>query len=146
DSQRPLTAQGAKRFRRAARGLRRIVPAVDLVLSSPYPRAWQTAEILHDEAGWPAPEAADELAAARPPEAALELLKGGNGSLAFVGHEPNLSSLVSLLLTGNAHDARLELKKGGVVFLVCEEGQATGAILRWAVSPKILRALDVGGG
>jgi phosphohistidine phosphatase len=40
DTTRPLTANGAKRFARAARGLRRIVPTVDLALSSPYARAW----------------------------------------------------------------------------------------------------------
>lgn len=39
DGERPLTPDGAKRFLRAARGLRELVPAVDTVLSSPLTRA-----------------------------------------------------------------------------------------------------------
>jgi phosphohistidine phosphatase len=39
DSDRPLTPAGEKRFRRAARGLGRIVPKVDVVLSSTFARA-----------------------------------------------------------------------------------------------------------
>ena len=56
DSERPLTEEGIARFRPAARGLAKIVPTVERVLASPYPRAWQTAEIVHEETGWPAPE------------------------------------------------------------------------------------------
>ena len=54
DSQRPLTPEGQKRFSRAARAWR-ARPSVDLVLSSPWVRAWQTAELLESEAGWPRP-------------------------------------------------------------------------------------------
>jgi phosphohistidine phosphatase len=138
DSQRPLTADGIARFRRAAQGLRRIVPTVDRVLSSPYPRAWQTAVLLRDEAGWPAPEAADELAGDRDPGDSMPLLEGHGGSLALVGHEPHLSMLASLVLTGDAESVRTDLKKGGVVALAYESGATQ---LRWTVTPKILRAL-----
>jgi phosphohistidine phosphatase len=138
DSLRPLTADGIARFRRAAQGLRRIVPTVDRVLSSPFPRAWQTAELLRDEAGWPAPEAADELAADRDPRESLSLVAGAAGSLALVGHEPQLSMLASLVLTGDAESVRTRLKKGGAVALAYEPGATE---LRWTVTPKILRAL-----
>ena len=149
DSRRPLTEAGAASFRRAARGLQRIVPTVDRVLSSPYPRAWQTAEILRDEAGWPAPEPRDQLAAPSSPDAALELLRdeGANTSVALVGHEPNLSSFASLLLTANEAALQVELKKGGVIALdwPADPG-SSAALLRWIASPKILRALDAGPG
>jgi phosphohistidine phosphatase len=149
DSRRPLTEKGAASFRRAARGLQRIVPTVDRVLSSPYPRAWQTAEILRDEAGWPAPEPRDQLAAPSSPDAALELLRdqGANTSVALVGHEPNLSSFASLLLTGSEAPLRVELKKGGVIALDWATAPGpSAALLRWIASPKILRALDAGPG
>ena len=144
DSARPLTARGERRFRSAARGLRRIVPAVDAVLASPYERAWRTAELLHEEAGWPEPERCRELEAPRPPEDVLgPLAKRSEASLALVGHEPHLSLLASLLLTGGPDSARIELRKGGVVLLGfagrCEPGQA---VLRWYLTPKLLRALD----
>jgi phosphohistidine phosphatase len=147
DSLRPLTGEGVERFARAARGLRRLVPTVQLLLSSPYLRAWQTAEILREKAGWPAPERCAALAAACPPEAALAVLRdrGGAGSIALVGHEPYLSSLASLLLAGDSAAVQLELKKGGVLALASDGDPGSGgALLRWSASPKILRALDLG--
>lgn len=147
DSRRPLTTKGAGRFRSAARGLHRLVAAVDVVLASPYMRAWQTAEILHYEAGWPPPERCPALEAIRPPDDAVEILQERNdrSSAALVGHEPYLSTLASLLLTGREGALQLELKKGGVVLLelVGEPGPGR-AVLRWSVSPKILRSLDPG--
>ena len=145
DAQRPLTAKGAVRFRSAARGLHRLVAAVDVVLASPYTRALETAEILHDEAGWPPPERCPALEAIRAPDDALEILQERNdrSSAALVGHEPYLSTLASLLLTGREGALQLELKKGGVVLLELMGEPGPGrAVLRWSVSPKILRSLD----
>jgi phosphohistidine phosphatase len=145
DAERPLTPEGIARFRSAARGLRRIVPKVDAALSSPYVRAWQTAEILRDETAWPAPEPCPPLEAVSAPSAAVGVLQahGQRSSVALVGHEPYLSSLASLLVTGDEHALRLELKKGGVALLALDAEPAPGAaLLRWSVSPKILRALD----
>jgi phosphohistidine phosphatase len=142
---RPLTPEGAKRFRRAARGLRRIVPEVELVLSSPYTRAWDTAVILHEEAGWPPPERCVALEAVRGPVDVVEALReqGDRGSAALVGHEPQLSSLASLLVAGDAHVVMFDKKKGGVAFLSFPGYPAPGeAVLRWWVPPKILRSLD----
>ncbi len=138
DTQRPLTEEGIARFRPAARGLARIVPTVERVLSSPWVRAWQTAEILQEESGWPVPEPCPEVSGDRSPTEAVKLLADIEAaSLAFVGHEPHLSSLASLLLTGDADRLALELKKGGVAFL-----ELPDAVLRWSLSPKILRLLD----
>jgi phosphohistidine phosphatase len=141
DALRPLTPDGDARFRLAARGLGRIVPDVDVVLSSPYVRAWRTAEILHAELGWPAPVQCDALAAARMPTDGIEALRShaARTSIALVGHEPYLSELVPMLLTGGAHAVAVELKKGGVVRI--DTGAADGGVLRWCASPKILRAL-----
>jgi phosphohistidine phosphatase len=144
DAERPVTPDGAERFRRAARGLRRIAPDVDAVLSSGFARAWQTAELLHAEAGWPEPEDCPALEVGRSPLEALDALGGRRGgSIALVGHEPYLSGLASLLSTGREGALALELKKGGVVLLDCDGPAAPGgAVLRWAVAPRILRALD----
>jgi phosphohistidine phosphatase len=130
DGLRPLTKAGEDRFRAAARGLARIVPSVDVVLSSPYVRAWRTAEILHEEAGWPPPERCEELEAWREPADALGLVHR-DGSVAVVGHEPFLSGLVELLL---GVKLAIDFKKGGV--LLVEDG-----VLRWYAPPKILVAL-----
>jgi phosphohistidine phosphatase len=143
DSQRPLTEKGIARFRRAARGLHRLVPTVDVVLSSPLTRAWQTAEILQQEAGWPAPERCPELEPGRLPAGALDVLQPESSAVALVGHEPLLSRLASLLLSEKEYAARIDVKKGAVIRLECVNGpQPGGAVLRWSATPRMLRALD----
>lgn len=144
DAERPLTEDGITRFRVAARGLRRLVPAVDAMLSSGYARAWQTAELLHEVAGWREPEECPALEAGRPASSVLDVLHGrAERSIALVGHEPSLSTLASLLCTGREDGLRLELKKGAVASLgVAGSVEPAWAWLRWTVSPKILRKLD----
>jgi phosphohistidine phosphatase len=145
DSERPLTPEGEARFRKAARGLRRVVPTVDIVLSSPFPRAWRTAELLEKEAGWPAPEPSHNLEAGRSPVECIEAIRPhlSTSSLALVGHEPNLSELASTLLTGNATRLALDMKKGGLASLQLDDGLRRGtAVLRWVLTPKVLRALS----
>jgi phosphohistidine phosphatase len=142
DSQRPLTNSGRKRFRQAARGLQRIVSDVDLVYSSPFVRAQQTAAILHEEAGWPEPELHAELGS-HPPDDARALIERAPdvSSLAVVGHEPQLSRLTALLVTSGGA-ARIELRKGAVVCLdLPRPGPATDATLEWLLQPKLLRRL-----
>jgi phosphohistidine phosphatase len=134
DALRPLTKEGEESFREAARGLGKIVPSVDVVLASPYVRAWRTAEILHEDAGWPAPTRCEELEAWRAPEDAVGVLAQHKGSVALVGHEPYLSRLVSFLLTKDDDAVHIDLKKGGVILV-------EDRTLRWYASPKILRAI-----
>jgi phosphohistidine phosphatase len=143
DSLRPLTEAGAARFRLAARGLSSMAPSVERVLSSPYPRAWQTAEILHEEAHWPTPQPCPELEATRSPSDVVGVLQeAASSSVALVGHEPLLSSVASLLLTGNADMLLLELKKGGAALLELPQRPTAGnAVLRWSLSPRVLRML-----
>lgn len=142
DSTRPLTAKGAKQFVRAARGLRALVPRVELVLSSPYRRAWQTAEILQQAAGWPAAEPCDALAGVAPATAALKLLERAHSrSIALIGHDPQLPALVALLLAGPDAALQVKLEKGGVIFLDCLGNPAPGqARLRWILTADILSA------
>src|SRR6266545_3883121 len=64
-------------------------------------------------------------------------------SLALVGHEPYLSELASILLTGRPTSLTMEMKKGGVAHLRLDDGLRRGtASLRWLVTPKVLRALS----
>jgi phosphohistidine phosphatase len=143
DALRPLTEEGIARFESAARGLRRIVPAVDRVLSSSFTRAWQTAEILASHAGWPAAVAADELASGDPADAVALLERQAVRSVALVGHEPHLSSLASLLLVGDGARAEMELKKGGVIALTSWTADVRDStFLRWLAQPKLLRTVD----
>ncbi len=144
DAARPLTEEGEQKFRRGCRGLRRIVPDVELVLSSGATRAWRTAEILHEEAGWPSPERSSELGSASSTREIWNAVRKRQvSSVALVGHEPHMSELVSYLLSGNHDVARPEFKKGGVACLRLPDEKVAGtAALRWLLTPKILQALQ----
>jgi len=143
DRDRPLTPEGEKRFRRAANGLVSLVSGVDVMLSSPYRRAWQTAELLA-AAGWPAPTESEALEAGGSPPGVLQALQafGGVGSLALVGHEPTMHELVSYLLTADTGHAQVEFGKGAVARLEVDGLLRPGAArLRWMLAPKVLRAI-----
>lgn len=145
DSTRPLTPEGEKRFRRAARGLRALDVTVETVLSSPWARAWRTAELLEKEAHWPLPLACEALESGRPPATVLQALQPfmGLSAVGLVGHEPSLHELASYLLTAETNHAQLAMSKGGVARLQLNDGLRPGsAQLKWLVSQKILRSID----
>ena len=140
DRDRPLTEEGEARFRRAARGLARITGSVDIVLSSPLARAWRTAELLEDEAGWPEPIGCGELEPERRPVevvGALEPYRSAD-AVALVGHEPLLGEVIGHLLSGGADDGAIPLKKGGAAMVSLDGDDAE---LRWLLTPKIERVL-----
>ncbi len=141
DRDRPLTADGESKFRRAARGLGRLVNTVDVVLCSPLTRAWQTAELLEEEAGWPKPEPFPALEPDRTAAEATQALAtfADRETVAAVGHEPLLGEIIAQLLTGSSENGAFALKKGGAAS-VAFEGDGPN-VLRWLVTPKIERAL-----
>ena len=144
DSKRPLTIEGEERFRQAAEGIVGLVPEVGVVLSSPFIRAWQTAEIL-EQRGWPAPVPCEELEPYCPPHKVLHALLAHHKDeerAALVGHRPGLHELASYLLTGHADGANVRIKKGGMVRLSFDGPPEPGAgYLEWLLAPKVLRAL-----
>ncbi|HLW17561.1 MAG TPA: histidine phosphatase family protein [Actinomycetota bacterium] len=138
DAERPLTMEGEVSFRKTARGVAQLTDPPSVSLASPYVRAWRTAEILSEEAGWPQPEPFKALEANRDAQGVLDELNDieGGPSIALVGHEPMLSELISMLIGG----ANVELKKGAVARLNAHALTRGGATLRWLLPPKVLRA------
>src|SRR5687768_14745129 len=102
DDRRPLTKKGVRRMRRAAKGLHRILPRLDLLATSPLTRAVQTAEVVAKRYGELAVMVVDDLQPERPFPALLEWVRRLDdvNTAAIVGHEPHLSGFVSWLLTG----------------------------------------------
>ena len=146
DSKRPLTPEGEEEFVGAARGLASVVPEVDVLLSSPYERAWRTAEILTQHAGWRAPQEFPALEPEVPPEKAILALEtyADSQSVALVGHRPGLHELAVYLLTADAGGADMKIKKGGVVCVEFDDAPEAGAgTLRWLFTPRDLRTLAV---
>jgi phosphohistidine phosphatase len=143
DSTRPLTPGGQRKFERAARGVRQLMAAPQSVLSSPYRRAWQTAEVLAKYARWPAPAPAEGLAADSSARRMVTVLEehASEPSVALVGHEPIMGELLSLLLTGEEVGMAAPFKKGGIACVEIESDLAPGsARLLWMAPPKLLRA------
>lgn len=140
DRRRPLTAEGRRAFARFARRLARAVPTVDLLESSRCTRAWQTAKLLHEEAGWPAPsrlEGLEEMDGGDPEGLRRKLAAMADlGSIAWVGHEPLLGRLASTLLAGDPDAVPIAFKKGAALAIEFDPaGARGGGRLLWMVSP-----------
>lgn len=147
DRERSLTTGGALRFRRIARVLAAVWDPPDLVLASPYARAWQTALILEEEGGWAAPEACAELAPMNPPATVLDALRARTAAerVVLVGHEPLMHGILSLLLGGSSEAVTLAMKKGGSALVRCDMPPLAGtAELIWLLPPRVLLAVDGG--
>ncbi len=143
DSERALTPEGAEKMERIARGMKTLGLAFDLVLSSPFLRAKQTAEIvvrtfrikknlLRFSPG---------LAAGSAPAKLVKDLKRVGPkvkSVLLVGHEPDLSELISQLLSGDSA-LGIRLKKGGLCKLTSDSLPfGRGAVLEWLLTPRQL--------
>jgi phosphohistidine phosphatase len=141
DRLRPLTPDGKKDMREAAFGLATLQPKVDLVASSPLVRAAQTAEIVASEYQCKV-VTVDALQPDEEPGKTLEWLRTqpDSATVALVGHEPHLSSLVCYMLTGKK-GAFLELKKGGACHLEARSVSAGSFILKWLLTLRELGRL-----
>jgi phosphohistidine phosphatase len=141
DSQRPLTDKGKKKMRQIAKGLRILGADFDLILSSPYIRAKETAEILADVFKINKDIAfSDNLIPMGDPDLLIAEMneKYSANSIALVGHEPHLTALISLLIADNA-GVDMTLKKGGVCRLSADDLHHTRkAALEWLLTPGIL--------
>jgi phosphohistidine phosphatase len=143
DDERPLTAKGRKKMKRAARGLCAIVPEIALLATSPLVRAKQTADIVAEAYD----REVDAVTGALRPDSAFSKFVDwvkphrDQSLVCIVGHEPHLSGLATWLMSGS-ETSRLELGKGGACLLsfdgVPKKG---GATLVWLLTSKQLEAI-----
>lgn len=137
DSSRHTTERGRFKARRVLSHARHVGVHPDVVLTSPYPRASETAEIACQELRLGT--APIETRALEPYMNERELWNEARGYLAagdvmVVGHNPQLSSLVMLLM--GAAPGALWLKKSGLVALDVEGmGSRPAAMLLWLLTP-----------
>jgi len=142
DHLRPLTEDGANRFRKSARAVAAMVTA-DAVLTSPLLRAKQTAEILARH--WPGiiTQETEALGTGSREEFETVLARlPKNSTIAAVGHEPRVSEWTAEWL-GASNAAAFAFKKGGVALIefdrVAEEGEGR---LVFFLAPKALKDLS----
>jgi phosphohistidine phosphatase len=142
DAKRPLTQEGMSKLRKSARALKALGVVIDVIVTSPFVRTRQTAEII--AAGLdPHPHivTADSL---KPGEAVTAMLadldkQSKREHIAVVGHEPGIGELAARLV-GTRHP--IPFKKGAVCRIDVEVLPPGGpGELRWMVTPKILRRI-----
>lgn len=144
DSQRPLTAIGRIKMRKAAKGLARLVDSIDTIATSPLVRARQTADIVAAKFKTAKLVEIGELAPDVEPKDTLARLAalGRAKVIAAVGHEPHLSSVIAHAVCAG-RGLRLELKKGACCLVDFPGKIAAGAgTLLWALPPAHLRKLS----
>ena len=140
DADRPLTPEGERKLQLIAKAMQALDLSYDLIFSSPYLRARQTAEVV-----------AEVLRARKQIEFSDSLTPGGSThklveslnrlkprpeNVLLVGHEPYLSGLISLLVAGG-EDFSVVLKKGGLCKLAAESlKHGHCSALEWLLTPK----------
>jgi phosphohistidine phosphatase len=143
DRDRPLTDKGRKVQRQVSRALRKRDLVPTRVLTSPWARAVETAEILARELKLPAPPSPCAALATEPELARLAADIGEAGAdamVALVGHSPWMEELAALLLTGPGAGAglRIDYPKSGVMGIEVEAPAAGAGELRFFLRPKLL--------
>lgn len=141
DSQRPLTEIGRNKLIHIARNLKRMGVKFDFIITSPYLRARQTAEIvahvleikpkhIHDSENLTPLGFADRL---------IDEINamGDIKNLLLVGHEPFLSQLIGVLVAGDA-SIDIGMKKAGVCRISLQQlTHERCATLKWLLPPAI---------
>lgn len=143
DTKRPLTPKGVKTMKRVAASLKKTYSLrLDMILSSPFARACDTAQILAK--GFHAKKKlrlVDELM----PHGDLHRFLNrtlseypAKSRIAVVGHEPDLSRLIALLLRQSGRMS-LDFKKGGLCRIDIEGTPGAGrGVLKWFLPPKLI--------
>jgi phosphohistidine phosphatase len=142
DSDRPLTDTGRRRMRKNARGLQRISPLPDLIATSPWLRAADTARVIAETLGVERMEPVDVMLPDHHPRDLAAWLNERRdlATIAVVGHEPHLGEVVTWLMGGDG--SNVEFKKGGACLLrIDDKVDAGSAVLLWHLTPALLRGL-----
>jgi phosphohistidine phosphatase len=133
DHERPLTKEGLKKMKEQAKALADLGLKIDAILSSPYTRAYQTADIVAGKLGL---EVKTEplLAPGFTFDKLAEIAKpfDDNQALLLVGHEPSFSMVIAELIGGG----RVQMKKGALARV--DVNRELQGELVWLLQPKVL--------
>ena len=136
DARRPLTERGRHDAARMAGFVARLALPIDAIVTSPYDRALETAEIAAQHLNMTDRLVSDDRVAPGFDREALEGILADHPdaeALMFVGHEPDFSSIIGRLVGG-----RVVVKKGGIAHIESSGASLDKAALLWLVQPSIL--------
>jgi phosphohistidine phosphatase len=140
DADRALTGEGRTKLQPVVRRARAMDVQPPVILTSPYRRARETAEVAADalrngsklvESGALTPESS--------PEAVWDEIRvhKSDAQIMIVGHEPLLSSVYAYLL--GAASVQIDVKKGSLGRIDVERFSAQPrGVLRWLIYPKLV--------
>jgi phosphohistidine phosphatase len=133
DHERPLTKDGVKKMKEQARALADLGLKIDAILSSPYARAYQTADIVAGKLGLEV-KAEPLLAPGFNADKLAEIVRAfaDDQALLLVGHEPNFSMVIAEITGGG----RVQMKKGTLARV--DVNRELQGELVWLLPPKVL--------
>ncbi len=131
DDERPLTKKGRKEVRKVVKHLQELVGR-PLILTSPLPRAKETAEIAANVWGAELREEAVLAPGFRAQQIKPLLAHARGDGLVLVGHEPDFTGAIAQL-TG----ATTKLSKTGVALMELDAASLEGRLL-WLTPPRLL--------
>lgn len=141
DPERYLTDDGVEKTKQVAKGVVAMGATADLLLSSPYVRAMQTAEIFADELEYSRQKIRRTdllLPGAETSMLFRELAKDKQSSTIFLfGHAPHLDELIATAVGSKHH--LTSLKKAGVALLELKRVSPPSGEIVWLATPKLLR-------
>jgi len=135
DTQRPLSDLGKRQIQGVTHFLRSSKTRIELILTSPLVRARETGEIIRHGLQTPSLLTTDALVSGVNLRDLLAAVNSQQaGSVLLVGHEPQLSSAISVLTGGDEH-FRLEMKKGSLACVETPFPVKKGhAVLSWLLT------------
>jgi phosphohistidine phosphatase len=136
DSDRNLTDAGKDEIKRTALNLKQLVPNIDFIISSPFNRAVQSAEIIKREFDLNKELILDEkLSPGSGTESLIEIAnKLDAEDIVFVGHEPDFSVHTSKLISNSG--IKIYFRKGAVVSIYFEgKVRLASGILEFLIPP-----------
>jgi phosphohistidine phosphatase len=141
DPERYLTEEGIEKTKRVAAAVAALGASPDLLLSSPYVRAMQTAEIFASALDYSKQKIRQTdllLPGTEPSLLFRELAKDKHTSTLFVfGHAPQLDDIIAAALGSKHHIT--SLKKAGVALIELKRVSPPNGQLVWLATPKMLR-------
>jgi phosphohistidine phosphatase len=141
DPERFLTSEGVDKSSQVAKGVAEVGAVPDLMLSSPYLRAFQTAEIFAAALEYSKSKIRKTellLPGSEPLQLFRELSKDKQLSSVFLfGHAPQLDDILATSLGAKHH--LTALKKAGVALVELKRLVPPSGQLIWLATPKLLR-------
>lgn len=139
DARRALTSEGRGRLEKITQAWPTLGVEVDVIFTSPFVRALQTAEIAAQALGRDIPEILEALSAGAAPAEIIETLAPrvhDDDRVMLVGHEPDLGRLISMLVCGNDLSG-FNMKKAGLSKLTVDRLHVGAcAVLEWHLWPR----------